>query len=258
MVDSRTAVEALVEVDPGFVTLCKTLLGDSVDPDDAWRFMYGPDYVVKMSPEPSELATHAKQVLRTRKGKLAIVSGAATAVAAPAGAAHQRKKGRDEEIRRREQGTVITHSKADEGTSIVWMGEFSKVDDEKRQVFGWASIVELDGQPVVDRQGDYISPEDIEKAAYDYVHKSRKGGDQHRREGDQPFHASNMIESIVFTDEKIEKMGLPDDMPRGWWVGYKVEDDATWSKVKKGEVTGFSIHGRGKRVETTVDELQGM
>lgn len=137
----------------------------------------------------------------------------------------------------------------DGSESIVWAGEFSKMDDDKRQVFGWASVVEVNGEPVIDRQGDLITPDELEKAAYKYVEASRKGGHQHRRDGDAPFHASNMIESFVITPEKIEKMGLPSSTPCGWWVGYKVHDDDTWVKIKKGEVTGFSIHGAGKRRE---------
>lgn len=252
MVDSRTAVEALVEVDPGFVTLCKSLLGDAVEPEVVWSFMYGPEYVVKMGPDASEVATHVKDkvrsALKTKRGKLVAVGAAGAALLGTEEVARSKKRHQVEE-------TVYT--KADEGSaSITWMGEFSKVDDEKRQVFGWASVVELDGRPVVDRQGDYMTPEDIEKAAYEYVHKSRKGGHQHKRtDDDQPFHASNMIESIVFTDEKVAKMGLPDDFPRGWWVGYKVEDDDTWDRVKKGLVTGFSIHGRGRRVEVPEESL---
>ena len=51
------------------------------------------------------------------------------------------------------------------------------------------------------------------------------------------------------TPEKLEKMGLADDaLPHGWWVGFKVNDDAQWERVKKSERTGFSIHGSGKRV----------
>lgn len=139
--------------------------------------------------------------------------------------------------------------KHDDSVDVVWSGEFSKVDDEKRQVFGYASVVEVDGEPVVDRQGDYISIDEVEKSAYDYVQKSRKGGDMHRRNGSEPHHVSDMIESFVITKEKIEKMGLPAETPLGWWVGFKVNDDATWDKVKSGERTGFSIHGRGSRVE---------
>ena len=133
-------------------------------------------------------------------------------------------------------------------SQVTWDVTFSKVDDEKREVFGWASVVKMDGKPVVDRQGDWIEPEEIERAAYKYVLESRKGGHQHRRDGEAPFHASDMIESIVFTPEKIAKMGLPEEFPVGWWVGYKVRDEDTWSKVKNREVTGFSIHGSGKRV----------
>lgn len=136
----------------------------------------------------------------------------------------------------------------DATTDITWEGEFSKFDTDKKQVFGWASVVEIGGEPVVDRQGDYISPDEIEKAAYSYVVKSRKGGDMHQRTGEVPMHVSDMIESFMVTPEKLEKMGLPSDsLPTGWWVGYQINDDKTWDLVKKGERTGFSIHGRGKR-----------
>lgn len=131
---------------------------------------------------------------------------------------------------------------------IVWEGEFAKFDTDKRQVFGWASIVEMNGEPVVDLQGDYISADEIEKAAYSYVQKSRKGGDMHRRNGEEAHHVSDMIESVIFTPEKIEKMGLaPGALPTGWWVGYQINDEDTWDLVKSGKRTGFSIHGRGKR-----------
>lgn len=132
--------------------------------------------------------------------------------------------------------------------SIEWEGTFTKFDTDKRQVFGWASIVSIDGKPVVDTQGDLIDADEMEKSAYEYVIKSRKGGAQHRRTDEgEPFHASDMIESFVVTPEKKERLGLPDDMPIGWWVGFKVHDDETWADVKSRRKTGFSIHGRGKR-----------
>ena len=131
---------------------------------------------------------------------------------------------------------------------VTWEGEISKVDVDRRQVFGWASIVEVNGEPVVDLQGDYISIDEVEKSAYEYVQKSRKGGDMHLRdEWNEPKHASDMIESFVVTDEKKKALGLPDSTPTGWWVGYQVNDPDVWSKVKSGERTGFSIHGRGQR-----------
>lgn len=249
--DSRTAVDALFEVDPGFTQLVDTLLGKSVDARDVWTFMYGAEPVVKMNPAPSDVSTPSGGPIgvraRSRKGKKGRLTPKTKAMVTDP--AQQMQVG--EGVNNPKPGSSIlgySVEKADDGFGVTWAGEFSKMDEDKHQVFGWASVVEIDGQPVVDRQGDWITPDEIEKAAYKYVMESRKGGHQHKRTDDnQPFHASDMIESIVFTPEKIAKMGLPDDFPVGWWVGYKVHDGETWEKVKKGDITGFSIHGKGKR-----------
>lgn len=139
--------------------------------------------------------------------------------------------------------------------------EFSKVDNDKRQVFGWASIVTVGGKPVVDRQGDTIDVDEMEKSAYEYVLKSRRGSLEHRRDQDQPFAASDLIESFVVTDDKRKHMFLGEDVPTGWWVGFKVRDEETWQQVKNGDVTGFSVHGKGKRkhllnVEMSQDDVR--
>jgi hypothetical protein len=126
----------------------------------------------------------------------------------------------------------------------------AKTDTDKRQVFGWASITHRNGRPVVDRQGDYIALEEVEKSAYDYVVKSRVGGRQHRRTDDgAAFHAADLIESMVMTPEKAEAMGAGTDGTMGWWVGFKVNDDESWADVKSGKATAFSIHGKGKRAD---------
>lgn len=165
-------------------------------------------------------------------------------------------------IRRANYGTapvVVSSShkpkkevKKSDDVDMVWEGEVSKFDDDKRLVFGWCSLSTLDGEPVVDKQGDWIPIEETEKSAYEYVIKSRKGGDMHSRDGEMPLHVSDMVESMVFTDDKIAKMGLPDDFPRGWWVGFKVNDGRVWEEVKKNEKVHFSIHGKGKRVQKEI------
>lgn len=128
----------------------------------------------------------------------------------------------------------------------TWL--ISKADEDKRQVFGWCSISKKDGRDVLDLQGDYVPIEEIEKSAYDYMLTSRKGGNQHRRTpDDQAHHVGDVIESVVFTPEKIEKMGLPDSFPQGWWIGFKIHDDEAWDDIKSGRRTGFSIHGKGRR-----------
>jgi hypothetical protein len=127
--------------------------------------------------------------------------------------------------------------------------EISKRDDEKQQVFGWASIITKDGVPVLDLQDDIMSIDTIEKAAYSYVQKSRKGGNQHQKTAEGPLHVSDLIESFVVTDEKKKVLGLPDDFPTGWFTGFQIHDDATWAAVKDGKLPMLSIHGTGRRTE---------
>lgn len=126
--------------------------------------------------------------------------------------------------------------------------ELRKSDDDRRLVFGWASIAENeDGTAVVDKQGDVISPEEIEKAAYEFVLTSRRAGEMHvRTDG-----VGKIVESMVFTREKMQKIGIPDGaMPVGWWVGFRVEDDDVWAKIKDGTYSMLSIGGRGVRHES--------
>lgn len=117
-----------------------------------------------------------------------------------------------------------------------------KAAAEQRLVFGWASITTQDGAPVVDVHGDSMPTEVLEKAAYRYTLQSRAGKRQHA--GEPVMH---LVESVVLTKAKQDAMGV--DLGReGWWVGFHVPDDATWGAIKSGDVTGFSIGGRGVKV----------
>ena len=59
-----------------------------------------------------------------------------------------------------------------------------------------------------------------------------------------------MIESIVFTKEKTQALGLPENsLPCGWWVGFQITDDNTWEKIKSGQYNMFSIEGTAQREE---------
>ena len=154
-------------------------------------------------------------------------------------------------------GSEVDYYKSDT-TEIEWAGTFSKFEDDKQLAFGWASVSKVGGQPVIDKQGDYIDTDDLESAAYEYVLNSRVGGTNHARDAnDRPVKVADIVESMVFTDDKVAKMGLPEDFHRGWWVGMKIHDQDEWESVKKGGRTGFSIHGRGVRRDQSVDELMG-
>lgn len=138
--------------------------------------------------------------------------------------------------------------------SDAWRSDFevAKLDDEQRMVFGWAMVaVRKDGVEVTDHQDDAITPAELEATAYDFVLTARDMGDMH----DLPGRAiktgtlGTLVESIVFTDEKIAALGLPaDSIDRGWWVGFHVDDDDAWSLVKAGKRRMFSIQGVCERV----------
>ncbi len=121
----------------------------------------------------------------------------------------------------------------------------SKVDEDKQQIFGWASvIVRDDGSIVVDHQDDAIDLETLEDAAYDFVANSRQPSEMHEKIG-----IGHLIESLVLTPDKREAFGLPREGKLGWWVGFQITDDLTWSKVKSGELAELSIRGESERVE---------
>jgi hypothetical protein len=125
----------------------------------------------------------------------------------------------------------------------------SKINEDQHLVFGWVSMASEGGQPVVDLQGDVISESELEKCAYSYVLKSRQGGVMHLRDSpDSPKVVGTLVESIVFTPEKQEALGI--NLGKvGWWCGFKIHDDNVWKSVKNGEFSAFSIHGWGTRKE---------
>ncbi len=136
----------------------------------------------------------------------------------------------------------------DEDTQII-KGNFdiTDTDEDKRLAFGWASIaINAGGVVIEDKQHDIIEPEVLEEAAYNFVELYREGGEMHER-----GNCAILIESMVFTDEKINAMGIPQGiLPEcGWWIGFKVIDDDVWEKVKSKEYSMFSIEGRAIRKE---------
>lgn len=139
--------------------------------------------------------------------------------------------------------------------SEVGVVEVAKTDEDKRLVFGWAyQTHDKDGKLIVDKSGEYVDdPEELEEAAYGFVLKNRVQGDSHGRDLETNIakQVGSMVESVVFTPEKIAKMGIPaGTMPTGWWVGFKVDDDDAWQAVKNGQRKSFSIHGKAVRKET--------
>ncbi len=124
--------------------------------------------------------------------------------------------------------------------------DITKMDEDQHLAFGWASIATENGEPLLDLQGDMLTDAELEKAAYNYVLDSRTGGEMHLRYNEAPKEVGRLVESIVLTADKQKALGI-DLGKTGWWVGFKIADDAVWKKVKDGTYKAFSIHGHGIR-----------
>lgn len=136
-----------------------------------------------------------------------------------------------------EKGTSVSEmTKADEA-------EILKVDEEQRLVYGWASVIKINGEYVVDKQGDVIDGPTLETAVNKFMEDVRVGKTMHVGE-----ETGKIIHSMPITKELCDALGIQ-SVNEGWIVAYKVYDDAVWERVKSGELRAFSIGGRAQREE---------
>ncbi|MNM08213.1 hypothetical protein D3C81_182790 [compost metagenome] len=143
---------------------------------------------------------------------------------------------------------TITYSsveKAKAGSGDTF--KIAKTAPDQQLVFGWANVAkEADGSFPLDWDGDVTQPEELEKAAYNYVLKYRETGEQHQGEA-----VGTLVESMMFTKEKQAALGIPDGIiPEAWWVGFYVPDTEVFAKIKKGEYEMFSVQGKARRTPT--------
>lgn len=112
----------------------------------------------------------------------------------------------------------------------------------KNYVFGWANVsIRKDGTQIEDMQGHLIDVDDLEDAAYEFVLKSYGSGDMHLTSD-----MGDLIESMVFTREKMDRMGIPSGtIPEGWWVGFKLSPEHA-ELVRSGKRSMFSIEGSAR------------
>lgn len=149
-------------------------------------------------------------------------------------------------------GTIadISLSYSSQEIATVGTGEVFKIAksaDDQQLVFGWANIaIDANGNYPIDWDGDITAPSDLEKAAYDFVLKYRATGENHEGEV-----KGDLVESIMFTKEKQQALGLPEGIvPEGWWVGFHVPDPEVFAKIKTGEYEMFSVQGSAQRLPT--------
>ena len=149
----------------------------------------------------------------------------------------------------REETVYITEEcpiEEDEQFSIDIDFDFCKSRDNERLVSGWASVsVNADGSLPLDWDDDIITPDTLEKAAINFMLDYRDSGAMH--DGGS---VGTVVESIVFTKDKQEALGIPEGaMPVGWFITVKVHDEEVYAKVKDHTYKMFSIQGKCTRAK---------
>lgn len=119
-----------------------------------------------------------------------------------------------------------------------------KKSEEKRMVYGIVYPVNK-----VDSQGDYSTAPEIEKAAYDFMKDLRVQNVDTGHNFDKA--GAFVAESWLI---KANDSLFPEAPMGSWAVGIRVEDDALWARVMKGEFRGLSMAGFGERVPDANDK----
>ncbi|WP_448011795.1 XkdF-like putative serine protease domain-containing protein [Bacillus altitudinis] len=107
----------------------------------------------------------------------------------------------------------------------------AKADDAHRLVYG--IVYEPN---VADAHGDYMTPEEIEKAAHGFLKDAREIDKQHDFQGG----VGEVVESYIAPSD----FEMGDEMiKKGSWVLVTKASDEIWEQIQKGEITGYSMAG---------------
>ena len=141
---------------------------------------------------------------------------------------------------------ITTEEPVDDAVYVDVGFQVNKARDDEQLVSGWANVaINANGSVPLDWQDDIIAPETLEKAAINFMLDYRESGEMHKGNA-----KGTVVESIVFTKEKQEVLGIPEGIvPVGWFITVKVHDKEVFAKVKDGTYKMFSIQGTCRRVK---------
>ncbi|MDR1514913.1 MAG: XkdF-like putative serine protease domain-containing protein [Synergistaceae bacterium] len=115
---------------------------------------------------------------------------------------------------------------------------FKKFDAKKQIAYGEVYVPNEK-----DTDGNWMTPETIEKMAHDFMAEQRLTQIDTNHDGN--------TDKGVIVESFIARKGDPDFAEGAWAVGVKVSDKDTWKAIEKGEITGFSVEGRGDLIVET-------
>lgn len=137
---------------------------------------------------------------------------------------------------------LITKSEGNKAEFQTY-GRIVKTDAEKHFVTGvvYEPLVE-------DTDGNYMTEEEITKAAHWFM---KNAGDADIQHCFEKADGVEVVESYVAKcDMEIEGQQIKKGT---WLMTMEVSDDEVWGQIEKGEITGFSMGGKGAYSEVDVD-----
>lgn len=139
-------------------------------------------------------------------------------------------------------------TKAENGkANFTASGRIVKMDNENHYVTG------IVYEPMTeDSQGNYMTEEEIVKAAIWYA----KNGDQvDLQHSFEPLDGATVVENWVAKSDF--KLGDQEIRKGTWLMTVEISDEDVWKSIEKGEITGFSMGGIGNYSEEDV-KLDGV
>lgn len=124
--------------------------------------------------------------------------------------------------------------------------EIYKVDKVKKIVFGKALVPDKE-----DTQGDIVSKQDVEETAHNFLINLQKAYVELLNNGVNTTKASEIgfmhtvFKGVGGFGYIVESYIDPDG---SWVLGTKITDDTVWDMIIKGEITGYSVGGKGVRI----------
>ena len=128
--------------------------------------------------------------------------------------------------------------------NFTMTGEILKADCEKHTVTG--IVYEPDTE---DAQGDFMTAEEIEKAAHYFLKNSGKVDIQHSFKEEE---SAVVVESYVTKSDGVIN---GHDVKKGTWIAtVEINNDEIFKDIEDGKITGFSMGGTGKYTENEIQK----
>lgn len=121
--------------------------------------------------------------------------------------------------------------------------ELSKVDESLGLIFGFGIVSTVDGEPLIDLQGEWIPPEEMLKASVEFMLAKREMRVQHTDDK-----AGDVIFAWPLTNETAKAFGITNSQ-EGLMLAVRPHDPEILKQAAQGKFSGFSVGGLCAREE---------